>query len=105
MHAYVDTPWEAPVGRGRRQCVGRPFTSTLTEGGTQGLGFLETSQVMIYFSNTDSLLPFHTGSSVLLQGQEKQREKEWSESKIKAVSLDAQLKLCKMPTLANSISF
>lgn len=69
--------------------MGRPFTLTLTEGGTQELGFLETSQVMIYFSNTDSLLPFHTGSSVLLQGQEKQREKECSESKIKVVSFDA----------------
>lgn len=68
-------------------------------------GFFKTSQVMIHFRNTDSLLLFHTGNSILLQGQENQREKERSESKMKAVRLDAQLQLCKMPALANSIGF
>lgn len=68
-------------------------------------GFLKTSQVMIYFRNTDSLLPFYIGSSILLQGQENQREKERSESKFKTVRSDAQIKLCKMSVLANSTSF
>lgn len=68
-------------------------------------GFLKTSRVTIYFRSTDSLLPFHTGSGVFLQGQKNQGEKERSGSKMKAVRLDAQLKLCKMPALADSISF
>lgn len=36
----------------------------------------ENLRVMIYFRNTGNLLPFHSSSSsILLQGQENQREK------------------------------
>lgn len=62
--------------------------------------FLETSQELHYFRNTDTLQPFHTGSRVFLWRQKNQTEKEGSESKIKVVRLDIQIDLFKMPAMA-----
>lgn len=67
--------------------------------------FLETSQALDYFRNTDTLQLFQTGSRIILQRQENQREKEGSESKIKVVRLDVQIELFKMPAKAGGVSF
>lgn len=67
--------------------------------------FLETSQVLDYFRNTDPYQSFHTGSRVFLQRQENQRKKEGSESKMKVVRLDIQFELLKMPAMADGVSF